>query len=167
VADFAFNGETFTVVNNHFLSKGESAPILDVEQPCEARQEDLTVNGSLDERQAQSTAVQNFVTGLLSADPNAKIVVVGDFNEFEFTSPLTGLEGAGLTNLTFDLDENERYSFIFQGNSQSLDHILVSDSLVDHAQFTSCTLMSSSPRPPGGRPTTTRSWSRLIWPARR
>jgi predicted extracellular nuclease len=135
VAAFTFNGETVTVVNNHFSSKGGSAPILGVEQPFEARQEDPTVNGSLDERQRQSLAVQGFVTGLLAGDSNAKIVVLGDFNEFEFISPLIGLEDVGLTNLTFDLDENERYSFIFQGNSQSLDHILVSQSLVDFAQF--------------------------------
>ncbi len=135
VAALTFNGETVTVVNNHFSSKGGSAPILGVEQPFEARQEDPTVNGSLDERQRQSLAVQGFVTGLLAGDSNAKIVVLGDFNEFEFISPLIGLEDVGLTNLTFDLDENERYSFIFQGNSQSLDHILVSQSLVDFAQF--------------------------------
>ncbi len=135
VAAFTFNGETVTVVNNHFSSKGGSAPILGVEQPFEARQEDPTVNGSLDERQRQSLAVQGFVTGLLAGDSNAKIVVLGDFNEFEFISPLIGLEDIGLTNLTFDLDEDERYSFIFQGNSQSLDHILVSQSLVDFAQF--------------------------------
>ncbi|MBK1704696.1 endonuclease/exonuclease/phosphatase family protein [Halochromatium glycolicum] len=135
VADFLFNGQAITVVVNHFSSKSGSAPILGVEQPFEARQEEVTVNGSLDERQTQSAAVQGFVGDLLAADPAAKIVVLGDFNEFEFVSPLLDLEDTGLTNLTWRLDENERYSFIFQGNSQSLDHILVSDSLVDAALF--------------------------------
>ena len=130
-----FNGQLVTVVVNHFSSKGGSAPILGIEQPFEARQEDVTVNGSLDERQAQSVAVQAFFSDLLAADPAAKIVVLGDFNEFEFISPLRSLEAAGLTNLTWRLDEHERYSFIFQGNSQSLDHILVSDSLRDMAHF--------------------------------
>ena len=43
------------------IPKGGSSPIMGVEQPFEARQEDVTVNGSLDERQAQSQAVQDFV----------------------------------------------------------------------------------------------------------
>ncbi|MGK7890938.1 MAG: endonuclease/exonuclease/phosphatase family protein, partial [Leptolyngbyaceae cyanobacterium] len=135
VATFDFNGEDITVVNNHFSSKGGSAPILGIEQPFDARQEDVTVNGSLDERQRQSAAVQGFVSGVLAADANANVVVLGDLNEFEFVSPVTGLEDAGLTNLTNTVPENERYTFNFQGNSQSLDHILVSDSLNTTAEF--------------------------------
>ncbi|NEQ47639.1 MAG: type I secretion C-terminal target domain-containing protein [Leptolyngbya sp. SIOISBB] len=133
VADFEFNGETVTVVNNHFSSKGGSAPILGVEQPFDQRQEDVNVNGSLDERQRQSQAVQDFVNGL--AD-DANVVVVGDFNEFEFVSPVEDLEtNSGLINLTNTLPEDERYSFIFQGNSQALDHILVSENLAADAEF--------------------------------
>lgn len=135
VASFEFNGEAVTLVNNHFSSKGGSAPILGTAQPFEALQEDPTVNGSLDERQAQSEAVQDYVSGLLGNDPSANVVVLGDLNEFEFVSPLTGLESAGLNNLTNTLPENERYSYIFQGNSQSLDHILVSDSLAATAEY--------------------------------
>ncbi|NER01566.1 MAG: endonuclease [Okeania sp. SIO3C4] len=134
VADFEFNGQEVSVVSNHFSSKGGSAPILGVEQPFDARQEDTSVNGSLDERQAQANAVQGFVADTLTADSNANVVVLGDFNEFEFVSPLNTLE-QNLTNLTETLPENERYSFIFQGNSQSLDHILVSDSLNEGAEF--------------------------------
>lgn len=135
VATFDFNGEEVTVVDNHFSSKGGSAPILGIEQDFAARQEDVTVNGSLDERQAQSAAVQTFVSDTLATDPNANVVVLGDLNEFEFVSPVTGLESAGLTNLVNTIPEDERYSFIFQGNSQQLDHILVSDSLVNGAEI--------------------------------
>ncbi len=132
---FEFAGEAVTVINNHFSSKGGSAPILGIEQPFEARQEDVTVNGSLDERQPQSAAVQGFVQEIQDADANANVVVLGDLNEFEFVSPVTALETVGLTNLTTGLPEDERYSFIFQGNSQSLDHILVSDTLAGGAEF--------------------------------
>jgi predicted extracellular nuclease/2',3'-cyclic-nucleotide 2'-phosphodiesterase (5'-nucleotidase family) len=136
VATFGFRGQEVTVVNNHFSSKGGSAPILGTAQPFEARQEDTTVNGSLDQRQAQSLAVQGFVNGIQSSNPNARVVVLGDFNEFEFVSPVRDLTtNSGLNNLTETLPENERYSFIFQGNSQSLDHILVSNSLKNGATF--------------------------------
>ena len=39
-----------------------------------------------------------------------------------------------LINTTNLIPEDERYSFIFQGNSQSLDHILLSDSLANGAE---------------------------------
>ncbi|MEO1145837.1 MAG: hypothetical protein AAFY26_09590 [Cyanobacteria bacterium J06638_22] len=136
VADFEFGGETVTVVNNHFSSKGGSAPILGVEQPFEARQEEVDVNGSLDERQAQSQAVRDFVDGVANADANANLVVLGDLNEFEFVSPVEDfVTQSGFTNLTDTLPENERYTFNFQGNSQSLDHILVNGRLTDVAEF--------------------------------
>ncbi len=135
VATFDFNGEEVTVVNNHFSSKGGSAPIMGVEQEFAELQEDPNVNGSLDERQAQSEAVNGYVTDLLAEDAEANVVVLGDLNEFEFVSPVTGLE-ENLTNLTDMLDEDERYSFNFQGNSQQIDHILISDSLLEGgAQF--------------------------------
>ncbi len=136
---FLFNGEAVTVVTNHFSSKGGSSPLFGQNQPSVsdqpgAGQEDPAINGSLDERQAQADAVNDFVAGILSNDPTANVVVVGDFNEFEFISPLEILE-QNLTNLTNTLPENERYSFIFDGNSQALDHILASDSLNDSALF--------------------------------
>jgi 2',3'-cyclic-nucleotide 2'-phosphodiesterase (5'-nucleotidase family)/endonuclease/exonuclease/phosphatase family metal-dependent hydrolase len=151
-ATFEFNGEEVTIVNNHFSSKGGSAPILGVEQPFEQRQEDPDVNGSLNERRVQAQAVNNFVDDILAEDADANMVVLGDLNEFEFISPLEilagtvestddgfGIEPTGeaaiLNNLVNTIDPDERYSFIFQGNSQVLDHILVSDSLSDGAEF--------------------------------
>ncbi|WP_414623089.1 DUF4114 domain-containing protein [Calothrix sp. CCY 0018] len=133
-AKFTFNGEEVTVVNNHFSDKSGSAPIFGVEQPFAERQEDSTVNGNLDKRQAQAQAVKGYVDGILAADDNANVVVLGDFNEFEFVSPVKTL-AESLTNLTETVSEDERYSFIFEGNSQSLDHILVSDNLANDAEF--------------------------------
>ena len=63
------------------------------------------------------------------------MVVLGDLNELEFASTVSDLEtNAALTNLTNVVEPDERYTFIFQGNSQSLDHILVSDSLADQSE---------------------------------
>ena len=151
VASFDFNGETVTVVDNHFSSKGGSGPILGIERDFAVRQEDPTVNGSLDERREQAQAVNDFVDGVLSTNPESNIVVLGDMNEFEFISPLQILSGTifstnggqdtapggdtVLTNLIESILEDERYSFIFQGNSQQLDHVLVSDSLLGDAEI--------------------------------
>jgi predicted extracellular nuclease len=129
VATFTFNGEAVTVVNNHFSSKGGSAPIFGIEQPFEARQEDPDINGSLDERRDQAQAVFDYVAARL-LDPDADVIMLGDFNEFEFLSPLETFDGL-LRNLALTLPEESRYTYIFQGNSQALDHMLVSEGLFD------------------------------------
>ncbi len=121
-------GAAVTVVNNHFNSKRGSAPLFGQVQPFTERQEDPAVNGGVERRRRQARAVRDFVARKLAARGDAHIVVVGDFNEFQFVSPLKILEER-LHNLTNDLPANERYSYIFEGNAQSLDHILVSPSL--------------------------------------
>ncbi|MGF1478498.1 MAG: choice-of-anchor I family protein [Cyanophyceae cyanobacterium] len=133
-ATFEFDGEEITLVNNHFSSKGGSSPLFGQLQPATELQENPEINGSLDERRDQAQAVKDFVDDILAADPGANVSVLGDLNEFEFISPLETLEES-LNNLTETLPPNERYTFIFQGNSQSLDHILVSDSLFPSADF--------------------------------
>ncbi|MEO1466146.1 MAG: endonuclease, partial [Cyanobacteria bacterium J06633_1] len=88
VADFEFNGQEVTVINNHFSSKGGSSPIFGTDQPFEDLQENPNVNGSLDERQAQAQAVDSYVEGILADSADANIVTLGDLNEFEFISPV-------------------------------------------------------------------------------
>ncbi|MFN3926512.1 MAG: choice-of-anchor J domain-containing protein [Pseudanabaenaceae cyanobacterium] len=154
VARFVFipNRQEITVVNNHFASKGGSAPLFGTVQNFAALQEDSNVNAGLANRRLQAQAVVNYLNSVRGNNPNAHLVVTGDFNEFEFVSPLQILRGvmqssadgqsviptgqsAFMTNLTDTLPENERYSFIFQGNSQSIDHILVSNGLAPRAKM--------------------------------
>jgi len=134
IASFEFNDQEVIVVNNHFSSKGGSSPLFGATQPSAALQEDPSVNGSLDQRRAQAQVVKDYVDSILAQNADANITVLGDLNEFEFISPLNILEQS-LTNLTETLPENERYTFIFDGNSQSLDHILVSSNLTSDTAF--------------------------------
>jgi predicted extracellular nuclease len=133
-ATFDFNGQAVTIVSNHFTSKGGSSSLFGQNQPSVERQEDPIVNGGVDQRREQAQTVKSFVNGILAKDANANVMVLGDLNEFEFISPLEILEQS-LVNLTETLPENERYSYIFEGNSQSLDHILVSPNLANRAEF--------------------------------
>ncbi|MGR9053502.1 MAG: endonuclease/exonuclease/phosphatase family protein, partial [Gammaproteobacteria bacterium] len=130
VADFVFNGETVTVIGNHFSSKGGSTPIFGRIQPF--------INGGEDKRIAQAVVVRDFVAGLLQDNPEANVVVLGDFNEFQFNAPLSTLKGeqtALLTDLIETLPLLERYSYNFEGNAQALDHILVSPALAGRSEF--------------------------------
>ena len=138
-ADFTFNGETVTVIGNHFSSKSGSGPLQGAVQPSE--------NGSEARRAAQADAVNDWVDSMLASDPDANILVTGDFNEFQFEEPmkiLTGeleLDGTTVTpgvgvleNLTYRLPAEERYSYIYEGNAQQIDHILVSEGMQADAE---------------------------------
>lgn len=118
VATFEFEGETVYVINTHFKSKSGDSPLYGAEQPIEQI--------TLEQRVAQAQAVKDLVDSILADDPDAKIVALGDFNDFEFSDTLEVFDGS-LTNLMNDLADDDRYSFIFNGNSQTLDHILVNE----------------------------------------
>ena len=67
---------------------------------------------------------------ILAIDPNANVIVLGDMNDFQFSYPISDVLAADvLTNLMNTLPITEQYTFIFNGNSQALDHILVSGNL--------------------------------------
>ena len=54
------------------------------------------------------------------------VLVAGDLNDFEFSTPLATLtQGGVLTNLWYDVPAGEAYSYKFNGHLQTLDHILV------------------------------------------
>lgn len=134
-AVFEFNGQRILTINNHWSSKGGSTPILGRTQPF--------INGNEDSRSAQATVVKAFVDAALGVQADAKIAVLGDLNEFTFEEPLLIVTGelAGdvvLRDLADELIANplERYSYVFEGNTQSLDHILVSDALLEPAVAT-------------------------------
>ena len=110
-------------------------------------------------RQAQADSLATLVSGLQTADPTRNLIVLGDFNAFQFNDGLvdamgtvtglpspdgeTAVDGDGadlvepnLYNLTLLGDPAERYSFVFDYQAQSIDHVLVNDALVDSPQVT-------------------------------
>jgi predicted extracellular nuclease len=119
--EFRWEGRTLFVIANHLNSKGGDDPLFGRVQP--------PVRSSEVQRHAQANVVAGFVEQLLAAERRANVVVLGDLNDFEFSETLDILEGAGLTNLMETLPVWERYSYVFDGNSQTLDQILVSGSL--------------------------------------
>ncbi|GEC10203.1 hypothetical protein SSP24_78580 [Streptomyces spinoverrucosus] len=58
------------------------------------------------------------------------MILAGDLNDFEFSTAISKLTAAGLTDLPAALLDSDRYTYIFDGNSQVLDHLLISPALV-------------------------------------
>jgi uncharacterized protein len=100
-------------------------------------------------KQAESLAA--LIQARQLANPNEKIMLLGDFNAFEFSDGyvdsmgiITGQETAAgtvvnrsgfvvstpLTNMTTVSAPADKYSFSFDGSSQSLDHAVVNEALL-------------------------------------
>ena len=125
--EFTFSGKTLFAIANHFNSKGGDDPLSGRFQP--------PVLASETQRSSQATVLAGFVDTLLNADPEARVIALGDFNDFSFSAPLAKLYDVGLVDLVLGLPENERYTYVYQGNSQDLDHILVSPSLAARCTY--------------------------------
>jgi uncharacterized protein len=120
---FARPNRTFFVVNAHFASRAGSSPAYGPTQPPSVRGEEV--------RAAQARAIARFTSRLLERAPRARIVVAGDLNAPGFLPPLDAFDDAGLVDLVADrLAPVERYTYVFEGASQDLDHVLVPASLV-------------------------------------
>jgi len=101
------------LLNNHFtsMSGGESAT-----EP---------------QRIAQAAWNATITNELLAEEPDALIVVLGDLNSFYESTPLDTLRDSGFRHV-FEIDpEAGWYSYIYEGVSQTLDHILITPNLFD------------------------------------
>ncbi|WP_315760706.1 Ig-like domain-containing protein [Sphingomonas sp. Y38-1Y] len=128
VADFTFNGETVSAINVHFTSRGGSEPLFGANQP--------PANAGEAAREAQAAGVLAYINEALAGDPDANFAVLGDFNGFYFEEAQQQLTRDGvLTNLATLLPEEERYSYLFEGNFQLLDNILVTGGLLGGARY--------------------------------
>ncbi|MDA3630248.1 endonuclease/exonuclease/phosphatase family protein [Saccharopolyspora sp. WRP15-2] len=120
--EFSFRGRTVVVVANHFNSKGGDQPLHGRLQPPE-RVAEL-------QREKQAQAVRGFVDEARAIDGQAQVVVLGDLNDYGFSPAVQHLtEGGALAPLAEALPPLERYSYVYEGNSQQLDHILATPPL--------------------------------------
>ncbi len=103
-------------------------------------------------RLEQAQSIGQMVQDLQTAQPDAPLIVLGDFNAFEFSDGYVDLTGQiagtaidadndfwappipspGLHVATLSLPPQERYSFVFQGTAQALDHALYSEAAAPH-----------------------------------
>lgn len=107
-----------------------------------------------DKRARQALFLAELVQARQSANPDERILLLGDFNAYEFSDGLadvmgiiTGQQAAAnevrtwldspvfppLLNMTNTSPANDRYSFVFDGSAQTLDHIVVNQALLSSA----------------------------------
>lgn len=122
-AQFEFQGEKVIIIGAHLNSKGGDQPLFGKNQP--------PYLGSEAERIELATMINEFIKKGQAQDPDLKVIVAGDMNDFEFTPALAALKGGILTNMVEKVPAGERFSYYYQGNSQVLDHILVTNNLAD------------------------------------
>ena len=121
VAELRWGETTIFAINVHYNARLADDPLMCCRQPPE--------HPSSVRRMEQARIVHGFVRELLAVDPGARVIVLGDFNTFEFEPGVRETAGDDLTVLTDRLPSTERYSYVYQGNAQMLDHVLVSPTL--------------------------------------
>uniref|UniRef100_A0AAU2VBL8 Endonuclease/exonuclease/phosphatase n=1 Tax=Streptomyces sp. NBC_00003 TaxID=2903608 RepID=A0AAU2VBL8_9ACTN len=120
--EFVFKGKTVFVIANHFASKGGDESLLSQHQPVPRSSEA--------KRLQQAQAVNAFVKQLLAVDKHADVLALGDINDFDFSGTTKALEDGGALRSAYrTLPKKERYSYVYQGNTQVLDQILTSPAI--------------------------------------
>jgi hypothetical protein len=110
----AVAGQVHTFIINHFKSKREGD------------------RETAPRRLAQAQHILSLVDELQAAGMQAKIIVLGDFNDYELSAPMQTMAEGGLFNALSLIPEAERYSFVFSGAAQLIDGLFVSPALVDN-----------------------------------
>ena len=120
---------------------GEDYPLTVVVNHWRSKRGDESVN--VVHRTLQAEHVASIVQARLDTDPDAHVVVLGDLNDFEMSKPVETLRygpedadgarepGQVLLWHAFDaLPLQDRYTYIFNGGSQTLDHLLLTPGMV-------------------------------------
>ena len=104
-------------------------------------------------RRLQAEFLAKIIQERQTANPNERIVVLGDFNAYQFNDGIGDLIGTikgtpaekdavmnfsedlvnpDLTNLVDLIKAEQRYSYSFDGNAQVLDHMLINQAMKKH-----------------------------------
>ena len=104
---------TLYTIANHFVSMGAG---FDATEPRRVKQAEWNVK---------------LVQEILADDPEAHIAILGDLNTFFDTPSIQVFRDAGLVHAFDSLPPKERYTYIFQGESETLDHVLLTPNLAE------------------------------------
>ena len=131
------DGEVFTVVVNHFKSKGSGCSTLLYEGVADVDTGDGQANCNLT-RVAQSQALMSFVSYLQLSSGDDDVLVIGDLNSYAMEDPISILTSNGYTNLIEEFEglgwKKGAYSYNFFSQSGYLDQALATPSMADQVK---------------------------------
>ena len=127
-AEFRFKGKEVVLFNNHFASKRGSTPLYGTKIP--------PTNGGEAQRTAQATLVnQRMVEAREAHESGAVVIGLGDLNETEYNEPVKAMTRGGFQNMMESLSKNERYTYIYNGESQDLDQFIIDQEHAKNTEF--------------------------------
>ena len=121
----------FTVIVNHFKSKGGggNADVANKNKGDGQGAHNAT-------RRSQSLAICNYIDESKQGDRESRVLVIGDLNAYAQEDPIDAMRANGLVdlherfgNLSSPGNESGNYSFIYRGQSGSLDHAMATNSM--------------------------------------
>ncbi|BCJ44171.1 multifunctional nuclease/2',3'-cyclic-nucleotide 2'-phosphodiesterase/5'-nucleotidase/3'-nucleotidase [Actinoplanes ianthinogenes] len=115
----------FTVVANHLKSK--SASVTPTGDNVDTGDGQGPYNG---DRKRQAASLVEFVKGVEKDSGTDKVILLGDFNSYTQEDPMQVLYQAGYTDV-HTTKAPGKSSYVFGGESGSLDHALTTPSLTD------------------------------------
>ena len=154
---FEFNGTDYwtydrppLVLDAEYIGAGEPFPIVVINNHLRSLNDiDDETSIARTKRYEQALDLSLFIQEIQTLYPDSPFVVTGDFNAFQFTDGYVDVMGQitgdiipgdsllpgtdevdpNLFNEILSLPEAERYSFVFEGNAQVLDHMLTSEAI--------------------------------------
>ena len=129
-------GASFTVIVNHFKSKG-GADRADV-----ANKNKGDGQGAYNAaRRAQSLAICTFIDHLKQDETDPRVLVIGDLNAYDQEDPIDAMRAKGLVDLQEKVAHERNgheanngfghYSYLYFGQCGSLDHAMATESMAE------------------------------------
>ena len=118
-------GKPFTVLVNHFKSKG-GADEADPENKDKGDGQGA-YNAT---RRSQAVAITKALKQFAAKQPSPRVLVLGDLNAYQQEDPIDALRASGLVDVVSEAAKGEpHYSYVYRGQSGSLDHALATKAL--------------------------------------
>ena len=116
-------GGVFTVIVNHFKSKGSSC--ASIGDPVDVHQANCNLT-----RVGQAEALLAFAADLQASTGDLDVLIIGDLNSYAMEDPIDEITGAGYVDLIQTFDGATAYGYVFDGQLGSLDQALANGTLV-------------------------------------
>ena len=118
-------GEEFTIAVNHFKSKGSIFP--------DGNNADIGDGAGNNNplRTRASEALDAWLQTNPTGSTDSDYLILGDLNAYAKETPITTLEAAGYTDLAREFVGPDAYSFVFDGQTGTLDYALANSSLLE------------------------------------